>query len=142
MNLPASAACLPLLLAACASAPPVPAAIDSGADEAPALTVGAAGVQIYECRNPAAGGTPQWVFVAPEAQLFDGQRRPVGRHGAGPVWLADDGSRLKGSVKARADAASAGGVAPAGGCTPGATARTPYTADYRLFRRARWRRPP
>lgn len=63
-------------------------------------------MQIYECR-----GTPaQWVFVAPEAKLFDAQGRSIGSHGAGLHWLADDGSRLVGSLEARADAPTAGAI--------------------------------
>lgn len=100
---------LPLLLAACAGAPPlaVPSQLEPGPGASLAMTVAATGVQIYECRSASAGAAPQWVFVAPEAQLFDVQGRPVGSHGAGPHWLAEDGSRLSGSVKARADAPTA-----------------------------------
>jgi hypothetical protein len=101
---------LPLLLAACASTPPaapqpeLPTALQPGRDEAHTLTVAAAGVQIYECRAGQNGTAPQWAFVAPEARLFDAKGVPVGSHGAGPHWTAADGSRVVGSVKARADA--------------------------------------
>lgn len=96
---------LPLLLAACAVAPvAVPEALAPGRDEQFALTVAARGVQVYECRPGAAGGAPAWAFVAPDAELLDAQGRQVGTHGAGPHWLAADGSRLHGTVKARADA--------------------------------------
>lgn len=102
---------LPLLLAACAGTPPVavPGPIDPGSSESLAATVAASGVQVYECRS-VAGAPPQWTFVAPEARLFDAQGRLVGNHGAGPHWLADDGSRVQGSVKARADAPSADAI--------------------------------
>ena len=46
----------------------------------------------------------EWVFVAPEAELFDRQGRRFGEHGAGPYWQAADGSKVVGTVKARADA--------------------------------------
>src|SRR5207253_551150 len=66
------------------------------------------GVQVYECR--AKGDGHEWAFVAPEAELFDDQGKPLGRHGAGPVWEAADGSRLVGTVSVKADAPSAGNI--------------------------------
>jgi hypothetical protein len=159
-TLVALAACA---LAGCAATPPQ---LQPDAGQAHLLTVPARGVQIYECRPTAAGGHA-WAFVAPDAQLLDARGQPIGRHGAGPSWQANDGSRIVGSVKARADAPVAGavpwlllearsdgpsgafskvtsiqrvnttgGVAPADGCTGEsvhATARVPYTADYRFF---------
>ena len=71
----------------------------------------ARGVQIYECRADAAATTgAQWVFVAPQASLFDGGGAVVGLHDAGPRWEAADGSRIVGAVKARADAPQAGAI--------------------------------
>lgn len=130
-------------------------------------TLSASGVQIYECRRGAADASPAWAFVAPEADLFDPTGQRVGSHGAGPFWADADGSRIVGSVLARAEAPradaipwlllatrseagagrlsavaqvqrirTAGGLAPAGGCTAqtlGQQARVPYRADYRLF---------
>jgi len=91
-------------LAGCAATPPtVPAALATGPHEVHAMTLAAEGVQIYECRL-AASGTPSWTLVAPEARLFDRQGRHVGHHGAGPHWMAHDGSRIDGQPKARADA--------------------------------------
>lgn len=106
MNKPLISRLLPLLLAACASTPAVqvPSALAPAPHERLALTVAASGVQVYECRAGSAGAAPQWAFVAPDAQLFDAHGAPVGSHGAGPHWLAADGSRVQGSVKARADA--------------------------------------
>lgn len=78
------------------------------ADERLAWTVAATGVQIYECRSAKAGFA--WAFVAPEATLFDQRGRPIGTHGAGPFWQAHDGSRVVGSVKARADATAANAI--------------------------------
>jgi hypothetical protein len=112
MNMPLVSRLLPLLLVACASAPAaVPEALAPARDEQFALTVAARGVQVYECRA-AAGGAPKWAFVAPEAELLDAQGRIVGTHGAGPHWLAHDGSRLQGTVKARAEAPRAGDDIP------------------------------
>jgi hypothetical protein len=109
------AACLPLAIAACAGAPPAsvdaPAALKPDAAQTLLTTVAARGVQIYECRagkdNPQAA---QWVFVAPEASLYDAQGRLVGKHYAGPHWESQDGSKVVGSVKAKADAPLAGAI--------------------------------
>lgn len=76
--------------------------INAPAGEIPLMTVGAHGVQIYECRAvPAAA--PAWTFVAPEADLFDADGRRIGTHGAGPFWQHEDGSRIVGTVRARLD---------------------------------------
>lgn len=69
-----------------------------------AQVVPAKGVQIYECRDA------KWVFVAPEADLFDRYGRKIGTHYAGPHWEAADGSKVLGAVKARADAPQAGAI--------------------------------
>jgi hypothetical protein len=99
-----------LALAACASAPtvnlPAPLALIDG--EAWLTTASARGVQVYTCRGDASAAA--WVFVAPEAELFDDARQRVGSHGAGPVWQAADGSRVAGTVKAKADAPVADAV--------------------------------
>ena len=103
---------LPTLLAACASTPaPValPPALALVPGETWVATLPARGVQIYECRAAATGG-PAWAFVAPEAELFEQDGRPAGRHGAGPHWLSPDGSRLEATVAARADAPVAGAI--------------------------------
>jgi hypothetical protein len=73
--------------------------------------VRAKGVQIYECRARA-GGTDEagWVFVAPEAELRGARGEDAGWHYAGPHWEAPDGSRIVGTVKARADAPRAGAI--------------------------------
>ena len=100
-----------LALAACTSAPPlaVPAALQPTAGEKLVLTLPARGVQIYECRATAQGSY-EWAFVAPEATLFDASGNRAGTHGAGPHWLANDGSRIVGTLKQRADAPAAGAV--------------------------------
>lgn len=104
------AATATLALAACASPPPAswPATLEPGASEAWLMTLNARGVQIYECRGNAAAAA--WVFVAPEAELFDDTRRRVGSHGAGPLWQAADGSRVEGTLTARADAPTADAI--------------------------------
>jgi Protein of unknown function (DUF3455) len=72
------------------------------------FTYAAVGVQIYECRL--VDGKPAWAFVAPEADLFDATGRRVGKHYAGPSWESDDGSKIVGSLKARADATRPGAI--------------------------------
>lgn len=102
-----------LAVVGCGSTParPVPDALRPAANEAVLMTISASGVQIYECRVAAdATKIPAWVFVAPEADLFDAEGRRIGRHGAGPVWQAQDGSRIVGQVRARADAPTAGAI--------------------------------
>jgi hypothetical protein len=105
IHLRTMAALLPSLLAACAgvSTATVPAALQPATGERLLMTVAARGVQIYECRS-AAGAAPAWTLLAPEADLFDAAGQRIGSHGAGPHWVAHDGSRLVGSLKARADA--------------------------------------
>jgi len=73
--------------------------------------VSARGVQVYECRNAGSGAAPGWVFVAPEAVLYDARGDEVGKHDAGPHWAAADGSRIVGQVQARTEA-------PVGGAIP------------------------
>jgi Protein of unknown function (DUF3455) len=109
-------AAVPALLAACASAPMTPAVPDNlkpGAQERAAFVRHARGVQIYRC-DAAEGGAFKWVFVAPEAQMFDNaaSQAVLGTHGAGPFWQGNDGSRVVGKVKSRADAANAAADIP------------------------------
>ena len=95
------------LLSGCASslaaAPPeAPEALRPPADQVLALEALATGVQIYEC----SAGQDQtvrfeWVFKAPEAELFDKASHKVGKHYAGPTWESTDGSAVVGEVKAR-----------------------------------------
>lgn len=109
-------ACLPLALAACASPPSAPSVAVADqlvpeAHESPFVTLAARGVQVYECRfkkdDPQAA---EWAFVAPDAQLYDAQGKLVGKHYAGPHWESLDGSKVVGSVKAKADSPQAGAI--------------------------------
>jgi hypothetical protein len=60
--------------------------------------VSATGVQVYACtRNPA--GATGWVLKGPDAQLFDPENKPVGKHYAGPTWEGLDGGKVVGEVK-------------------------------------------
>jgi hypothetical protein len=99
-----------MLTAACASTPlVVPDTLRPATSETLATTVGARGVQIYECRARKDGGY-EWAFVAPDADLLDAQGKAIGRHGAGPYWQSADGSRVVGTVTARADAPAPGAI--------------------------------
>jgi hypothetical protein len=62
----------------------------------PILTVTGKGAQIYICQQSAA--EPQWIFQAPEATLIDASGKPIGSHGAGPIWKSNDGSAVKGEL--------------------------------------------
>lgn len=61
------------------------------------LQVHAKGDQVYTCKNDAAQFT--WTLKAPEAQLFDKDGKPFGKHFAGPSWEANDGSRVSGQSR-------------------------------------------
>jgi uncharacterized protein DUF3455 len=98
---------LVVLLSGCAVQ--VPANLQP-ANESLAQVVPAKGVQIYECRPRKEDGTLTWVFVAPQADLFDRRGNKIGTHYAGPAWEAADGSKVVGAVKARADAPQAGAI--------------------------------
>ena len=68
--------------------PPDPAAT-------PIVTAQGRGVQIYRCQDKTDGAA--WVFVAPEATLYQGSEK-VGTHGAGPAWRWKDGSTVSGKL--------------------------------------------
>lgn len=114
-NLHGPAAAVTAALVGCALAPAttvdVPATLDPGARARLLMTASAHGVQVYECRAGAPGTAPAWTFVAPEAQLTDERGQPLGTHGPGPHWTALDGSRVLGTVRARADAPRPGAIA-------------------------------
>jgi hypothetical protein len=102
--MPLKKALLLLLVAGCAATVQVPEKLNPGASQSLALVVPAKGDQIYECRDG------KWVFVAPEAELFDKAGKKIGRHYAGPHWEAADGSRIVGALKERADAPTANAI--------------------------------
>ncbi|MGI4789042.1 MAG: DUF3455 domain-containing protein [Janthinobacterium lividum] len=70
------------------------------------LEAKAIGVQIYICKvkhsnTLKSGDAPQayeWVFKAPEADLYAPDGSKIGRHFAGPTWEATDGSKVVGSL--------------------------------------------
>ena len=100
----ASATALLMLLAGCttmraAPEPPVPESLRPSAKETLILKAHAVGVQIYVCQaNHDDSARFDWVFKAPEAQLFDKSGKPIIKHYAGPSWEAPDGSKVVGEV--------------------------------------------
>jgi hypothetical protein len=81
------------------------------ADQVLAFELQAKGVQIYECR--AAKDDPsrfEWAFKAPLAELFDASGKKVGNHYGGPTWEGADGSKVVGSVLAKAESPTNGAI--------------------------------
>jgi uncharacterized protein DUF3455 len=78
----------------------VPPQLRPPAGEQLFLTAHAKGDQVYTCKE----GVTQfdWVLKAPDAQLFNKDGRPFGKHFAGPTWAANDGSRVTGKAVANA----------------------------------------
>jgi len=74
----------------------VPAQVQPPAGQALLLQVHGKGDQIYSCKNDVTGYL--WELKAPDAQLFDKEGKPFGRHFAGPSWEAKDGSRVTGTI--------------------------------------------
>lgn len=69
-----------------------------------AFEMAASGVQIYDCKvNKDDARKFEWVFRAPEAELFDDNSVKVGKHYAGPTWEGKDGSKVVGEVVAKYD---------------------------------------
>ena len=104
----------PVLLAACATPAPTddaPAPLRAAQGERLLTVLLAKGVQIYECRAKAdKPGVAEWAFIGPEAELLDARGQRVGKHYGGPSWEAADGSKLVGTVKAKADAPEDGAI--------------------------------
>jgi hypothetical protein len=69
------------------------------------LQLSARGAQVFRCER--VDGAYLWRFRQPDAELFDGEGRPAGRHGAGFSFEHRDGSRLVGTLAAHDAAASA-----------------------------------
>jgi hypothetical protein len=93
--------------------PTVPDAIAAPAGATLVQHDHAIGVQIYNCAASAdaSGATAYaWTLKAPDALLYDPTFAPVGSHGAGPSWLAQDGSAVEARQLAHADPARGGAV--------------------------------
>ena len=82
--------------------PLVPENLRTPETEVLSLETKATGVQIYECNASKDEPTRfEWIFKAPEADLFDGAGNKIGKHYAGPTWESNDGSKVVGEVKAK-----------------------------------------
>ena len=94
-----------------ATAAEIPAALKAPADQKLSLEAHGKGVQIYECKvSKADPKVFEWVFKAPEADLYDRSGARIGRHFAGPTWESTDGSKVVGSVKAKDDGPDPGAI--------------------------------
>jgi hypothetical protein len=98
-----ASACSALLLFGCATDSTRTDALPNVPDVQPsegqtfAFSLKAKGVQIYECQAKKGDATQfEWVFKAPEADLFDRNGRKVGTHFKGPTWKSKDGSSVAG----------------------------------------------
>jgi hypothetical protein len=107
-------ACVLLLCVACTvfsfstRAQQVPPQIEAPANEQLLLQVHAKGDQVYTCKADAAQFA--WTLKAPDAQLFDKDGKPFGKHFAGPSWEASDGSRVTGKAVANAPSPDADSI--------------------------------
>ena len=111
----AVASSLLALVAGCVSTvgtpPDVPASLKVPEGQTLSHELQATGVQIYDCSaSKADPARLEWVFKAPEADLFDNGGRKVGKHYAGPTWEANDGSKVVGDVKGRDDGPDANAI--------------------------------
>ena len=97
-----------MLLLFTARAQQVPQQIQAPANEQLLLQVHAKGDQIYTCKGDA--GSLSWTLKAPDAQLFDKDGKPFGKHFAGPSWEANDGSRVMGKAAANAPSPDADSI--------------------------------
>jgi hypothetical protein len=88
----------------------IPASVDLPANTARVFTFYAVGVQKYKAQE-IAGSSPvayQWVFVAPQADLYDATNKKVGNHSAGPTWQLSTADSIYGQAFTPARTAPAG----------------------------------
>jgi len=97
-----------MLLSLTVGAQQVPQQLQPPANEKLLLQVHAKGDQVYTCKGDA--GQFAWALKAPDAQLFDKDGKPFGKHFAGPSWEANDGSRVLGKAVANAPSPDAGSI--------------------------------
>ena len=87
-----------MLVSFAVQAQTVPPQIQAPGNEQLLLQVHAKGDQVYTCKGDA--GSFSWTLKAPDAQLFDKDGKPFGKHFAGPSWESNDGSRVTGKAVA------------------------------------------
>jgi hypothetical protein len=97
-----------VLLAFSVKAQQVPQQIQAPANEQLLMQVHAKGDQVYTCKSEPAQYI--WTLKAPDAQLFDKDGKPFGKHFAGPSWEASDGSRVTGKAVANAPSPDADSI--------------------------------
>jgi Protein of unknown function (DUF3455) len=95
-------------LSCVAQAQEVPQQLQPPANEQLLLQVHAKGDQVYTCKSDAVDFT--WTLKAPDAQLFDTNGKPFGKHFAGPSWEANDGSRVTGKAVANSPSPDANSI--------------------------------
>jgi hypothetical protein len=86
----------------------VPPQLRPPANEQLLVRVRAKGDQVYVCKGEAAQFA--WTLEAPDAQLFDKDGKPFGKHFAGPSWEANDGSRVTGKAVANSPSPDADSI--------------------------------
>src|ERR1700688_4832301 len=86
----------------------IPQQLQPPANEQLLLQVHAKGDQVYACKSDAAQFT--WTLKAPDAQLFDKDDKPFGKHFAGPSWEATDGIRVTGKAVANSPSPDADSI--------------------------------
>ena len=86
----------------------VPQQLQPPANEQLLLQVHAKGDQVYTCKEDVTQFT--WTLKAPDAQLFDKDGKPFGKHFAGPSWEANDDSRVTGKAVANAPSPDADSI--------------------------------
>lgn len=88
------------------SPPRVPDSLRAGDGEVLRARASARGTQNYECQPTGrdSGDAYAWKLLGPEAELTGEGGKHLGRHYAGPTWESEDGSKVVGEVKAKAEA--------------------------------------
>lgn len=80
---------IPMLVVALAGAPLLTLPDDASS----IATVRAGGVQVYRCAA-SSQTSPMWTLERPAATLYRDDASVFGTHGAGPSWMASDGSAI------------------------------------------------
>jgi hypothetical protein len=86
----------------------IPPPLQAPAGEQLFLQVHAKGDQVYTCKSDPTQFA--WALKAPDAQLFDKEGKPFGKHFAGPSWEANDGSRVTGKAVANVSSPDADSI--------------------------------
>src|ERR1700734_1492856 len=97
------------ILSSAVAAQQIPQQLQPPANEQLLLKVHAKGDQVYTCKGD--GTQFSWTLKAPDAQLFDKDGKPFGKHFAGPSWEANDGSRVTGKAVANVPSPDADSIA-------------------------------